>query len=145
MLFHDFTFAGTLVVNATQVKHAMNNDAQELAVVGLPYPLGISGNGVQGDEHIASEESSHTGVKRNYIGKIVVLKELDVDLKNARIVAKNIRKATHNLSMSAGYGDNPILYASIINLGQWHAVTEPLYISLQNYANLLNLFYLKNM
>lgn len=109
MSFHHLTLTRPLVVDTTQVQDTVNYNALQLSRIITADELGIGSYRVERYEHIAAQQLAASVIERDDIGKVVVLKILQIDLKNLRVVAEYISKLADNLSMKACDLKDPVL------------------------------------
>ncbi len=109
MLFHYFALTRPLVVDTTQVQDAVNYNTFKFSHIIATNKLGISFHRIERYEHIATQQLSARVIERDYIGKIVVLKILQIDLENLRVITEYISKLADNLSMKACDLEDPVL------------------------------------
>ena len=107
--FHQLALAGTLVIDATEVEDAMNDDTVELIVVGLAEELGIGAHGVEADDDVAVDDVVFIVVESDDIGIKVVTEVLVVDLEYLLVVNKHISHLAHTTSVAGSYGPDPVL------------------------------------
>lgn len=126
MRFHYLPFAGPLVIDSTEMKHSVHNDTQKLLTVSGTLLNGISRHSVKRYEHIAAQKLPATVIEGDYIRKIVVLKELAIDIKDFGIIAKDIGKRAYYASVSFRHFFNPSLNYPEIQRRHRHPIGEPL-------------------
>ena len=89
VLLHDLALARALVVDATQVQDAVNDDTMQLVVVGLAELLGIGAHSIERDDNITVDD----------IGVIIMAQLLVVDLENLLVVYKHVAHLAHFASV----------------------------------------------
>lgn len=102
MLFHHFALTWALVVDATQVQDAMDDDTMEFTIVGLLELLGIGAHRIERNEQIATDFVPFGIVESDDVCVIVMLQILAVDLEDLLIVAEDIRDLPYPLTMILG-------------------------------------------
>ena len=107
VLLHDLTLARALVVDATEVQDAMDDDAMEFALVGLIELLGIGAHGVEADDNIARNLITLGIIEGDDVGVIVVSKELAIAVENTLIVDELVANFAQPLAMELGNLANP--------------------------------------
>ena len=70
--FHDFALSRTLVVYATEMENAMDNNAMKLIVIVLAEEFGIGAHGIERDYHVAAHDIVLVIVEGNDISVIVM-------------------------------------------------------------------------
>lgn len=129
--FHDFAFAGAFVVDAAEVEDAVNDDAVELLVVGGAEAggivrgdelLAVRQHGVEADEHIAAHHIGAAVVEGDDVRKIVMAKELHVDLKDSLIAAERVAKRSGLAAIRCHHGSNPLRDLLLVNVRHHDAV-----------------------
>ena len=108
MLLHDFALAGCLVVDATQVKHAMNDYASQLVGQWDSERLGVGGDGVERDDHIAADAARGAVVEGNDVGVVVVAEKLAVDADDVLVVAEDVGQPSRVLAVGRRDPLNPV-------------------------------------
>lgn len=88
MLFHNFSLSRSLVVDATQMQHAMDNHTQQFRVIRLGELLRIGANGVKRNHHITTDATAIAIVEGDDVGVIVVLEIFAVGVEYVLVVAK---------------------------------------------------------
>lgn len=116
MLFHNFSLSRSFVVDATQVKHAMDNHTQQFRVIRLGELLRIGANGVERNHHITTDATAIAVVEGDDVGVIVVLEKFAVGVEYVLVVSKNIRQRPHPLSERSGNFFNPTRHSLMIEL-----------------------------
>ena len=104
---HDFAFTRSLVVNATKVEDAVNNNAMEFFFIGSTDILSVRAYGVERNKQVATDFVALGVVEGDDVRVVIMLKELAVDLQNFFIVNKDIRNGATSLAMCLGYGIHP--------------------------------------
>ena len=96
---HDFALARALVVDATKVQDAVDDDAVQLFVVRTAKLQGIAAHGVEGDDDVAIDGVALIVVEGDDVGEIVVAQILAVDFEYLLVVDKEIAYLSHFSAM----------------------------------------------
>ena len=96
---HDFALARALVVDATKVQDAVDDDAVQLFVVRAAKLLGIAAHGVERDDDVAIDGVALIVVEGDDVGEIVVAQILAVDFEYLLVVDKEIAYLSHFSAM----------------------------------------------
>ena len=107
VLLHDLTLTRALVVDATEMQDAMDDDAMEFALVRLIELLGIGAHGVEADNNIARNLIALGIIKSDDVGVIVVSKELAIAIENTLVVDELVANFAQPLAMELGNLANP--------------------------------------
>ena len=99
VILHDLALARALVVDATQVQDAVNDDTMQLVVVGLAELLGIGAHSIERDDNIAVNDIALIIVEGDAIGVLVMAQILVVDLENLPVVYKHVAHLAHFASV----------------------------------------------
>ena len=92
-----------MVVYATEVQDAVDDDTVQFLVVGSPEQFGVGAHGVQRNICVANEYVSLTVVKADMVGVVVVSDELAVDAQYFLVVHEDV---VHLADMFAvGFGN----------------------------------------
>ena len=81
------------------MQDAVDDDAEQLLIVGHPQPLGIRAHGVEADEQVATDACGGAVVEGDDIGVVVVLQELTVDAQDLLVIDEDVVNLPHPLSM----------------------------------------------
>ena len=106
-MLHDLSLSRTLVVDATEVQDAMDDDAMELTLVGLVELLRIRAHGVEADDDVAGYLVAFGIIKGNDVGVIVVSQELAIASENTLVIDEFVADRTQSLAMKLGDLTNP--------------------------------------
>ena len=85
-MLHFLAFLVGVVVYATEVQNAMDDDTVQFLVVGGPEQFGVGEYGVQRNICVANEYVSLAVVKADMVGVVVVSDELAVDAQDFLVV-----------------------------------------------------------
>ena len=77
-----------MIIKTYQMKQTMNNNPVKLVGKLSSVKFGIVFDRVDADEQITGQYISITLVERNYIGKIVMLKKLHIDIEDVIVGAE---------------------------------------------------------
>lgn len=120
--FHDFAFAGSLVVDAAQVQDAVDNDAVQFAFVRLVELLGVGAHGVQADEQVACDAVSFAIIEGDDIGVVIVLQVLSIHLQDFFIRAEDVGDFAYLLVVGGRYLFHPFGGFSLFDVGHGYPV-----------------------
>lgn len=90
VLLHYFSFAGTFVVYAAEMQHAVDDHSHQFVAVGCGLQNCVRRDGVERDEYVSSEEFSSAVVESDYVGVVVVVQEFYVYFQDFFIVAEDV-------------------------------------------------------
>ncbi len=96
----------------------MNNHSVKFAHIIITQHVGIACHSVERYKNITPQQAPDAVIKSNNIGKIVMVKKLDINLKDFVIITKNIIKRAHHAVMRSGNLYEPSLKLLIIKLGK---------------------------
>lgn len=121
-LFHDSPFTRALVVDAAEVKDAVDNDAVKFSsVVGMEQ-FAVAPDSIQTDEDVAVDGVAFRVVKGDDVSEIVVLKILAVDFQYFCIVAEDIGNVSDLESVGLGNGMQPLVVGPFLNGRHFNSV-----------------------
>lgn len=120
--FHQLALARTLVIDATEVEDAMDDDAVEFVVVGFSEEFGIGAHGVEADHDVSIDDVFFIVVESDDIGIKVVTEVLVVDLEYLLVVNKHISHLAHTTSVAGSYGPDPGIGGALLYGGHAHAL-----------------------
>ena len=72
VLLHDFSLSRALVVDATEVQNAMDDDAMKLIIVGLAKLLGIGTHGIERNHDVAVNHIILIVIEGDDIGIVIM-------------------------------------------------------------------------
>ena len=118
MFFHDFALSRSLIIDTAQVQHAMDDDAHEFGLIRRTQHLGIAGNRVKRDDHVAGNVARIGVVKRDNVRVIIMPEELAVGGQDILVVTEDVGQAPYPLSVALSHLDNPLLHR--LGVEAWH-------------------------
>ena len=124
VLLHDLTLTRALVVDATEMQDAMDDDAMEFALIGLIELLGIGAHGVEADNNIARNLIALGIIEGDDVGVIVVSKELAIAIENTLVVDELVANFAQPLAMELGNLANPCADVTATNSRHCNALGE---------------------
>ena len=124
VLLHDLTLTWALVVDATEVKDAMDDDAMEFALIGLIELLGIGAHGVEADDNIARNLIALGIIEGDDVGVIGMSEELAIAVENTLVVDELVTNFAQPLAMELGNLANPYADVTATNSRHCNALGE---------------------
>ena len=115
--FHYFSFARSLVVDATKVEDAVDDDAVQFPFIRLVELFGIGSHSVQADKEVARNAVPFGLVEGDDIRVIIMLQVLTVYFQYLLVRAEDIGYFAHFLSVTCSHLFYPLSSFAFLNGG----------------------------
>ena len=127
MKFHYFALTGSFVINATQVQHAMNDDAVQFVLLDGMNEESVRGDSIERNHHVARDALPRAVIKRDNVGIVIMVEETAIGVEDIFIVTKNIGQPPYPFSMCTCYRLNPFFEFELIKWRHIHIFSSKVY------------------
>lgn len=118
MALHNLTFTRTFVVDPTQMQNAVDDDAHQFAPIWLAKLIGIRADCIERYDDIAGDSTLIGVIESDYVGIVIMIEKLAVDLQYLFVVAEKVAYLPHSPALPGRYIDDPFLDGGKIE--RWH-------------------------
>ena len=120
---HNGAFAGSFVVDAAQVQHAVYDNTVQLLVVLSALLLGVGAHGVERYHDVAVQPVALCVVEGDNVGVEVVLQVLPVHLQYLLVVGEEIAYLAYPLAVGGGHSLNPFRGGAPFDVGHLYVLS----------------------
>ena len=118
--FHDFALTRSLVVDATEMEDAVDDDTVQFLVVGTTKLICVSEDRVEGDDDISVQGLSLGVVEGDDVGIIVMAQVLVVHFEDLVVVDEQIADFTDLFSIRLCHATDPVGRLALLDVGELH-------------------------
>lgn len=125
MALHDLTFARTFIVDPAQMQNPVDYDAHQFAPVWLTKLIGIGADSIERYDDIAGYSALVGIIESDYVGIVIMIEKLAVDLQYLFVVAEKVAYLPHSPALPGRYVEYPFFDGGIIERGHNYALAVP--------------------
>lgn len=125
MALHYLTLTRSFVVDPAQMQNSVDYDAHQFAPIWLTKLIGIGADSIERYDDIAGDCALVGIIESDYVGIVIMIEKLAVDLQYFLVVAEKVAYLPHSPALPGRYVDYPFFDGGKIERGHIHALAVP--------------------